>query len=418
MVIKNVNIFDGINPRLQRNMNIRVKEGLVARITCEDLSPHEDEEVFDGRGFTLSPGLIDCHVHIMLAHGFKELDTMEIDEAAIRATVIAKGFIERGFTTVRDVGGYSWGLKATIDQGVVTGPRIYPSGAAISQTAGHSDFRQNRAQRNDSPAMDSPFMRQGHMVIADGVSECLKAARGQLFKGATQIKVMGGGGAASLWDPLDTIQFTRAELEAIVETASNYGTYVCSHLHVSPAMKIAIEAGVRCIEHGSEMSEEVAQMMAERGVWLCSQYGTAGLLSERKIPLDSEIMYQKTQRVGKGLIKNAQWVNKYKIRSVFGSDIIGTPDVHENQLLEFPARKNLFGSLETMRQATSYGGELLKMSTILDAYPLGELGVIREGAYADFILTQGVPSEDADVLADKDNILVVWKDGRILKNII
>ena len=261
-------------------------------------------------------------------------------------------------------------------------------------------------------------MRQGHMVIADGVPECLQAARDQLFKGATQIKVMGGGGASSLWDPLDTIQYTKKELEAIVETAKNYGTYVCSHLHVSPAMKIAIEAGVKCIEHGSEMSEEVAEMMAEKDVWLCSQYGTAGLLAERKLPLDSEIMYQKTERVGKGLIKNAQWVKKYKIKSTFGSDIVGSPEVHENQLMEFPARKDLFGSLETMRQATSNGGKLLKMSTILDAYPLGELGVIKEGAYADFILTKDAPSEDANILADKANILVVWKDGKVLKNII
>lgn len=418
MIIKNVNIFDGINQELKKNMNIKVTDNIIEKITSETLIPAKEEEVFDGKRFTLSPGLIDCHVHIMLADGFQNLDAMEIDEAAIRATIVAKGFIERGFTTVRDVGGYSWGLKTTIDQDIVIGPRIYPSGAALSQTAGHSDYRQNRAQRNDGTTMDSPFMRQGHMVTVDGVPECLKAARQQLFKGATQIKVMGGGGASSLWDPLDTIQFTRAELEAIVETATNYGTYVCSHLHVSHAMKIAIEAGVKCVEHGSEMSEEVAKMMAENDVWLCSQYGTAGLLAERKIPLDSEIMYQKTERVGKGLIKNAEWVKKYKIKSVFGSDIVGTPEVHENQLMEFPARKDLFGSLETMKQATSNGGELLKMSTILDAYPLGELGVIKEGAYADFILTKDVPSEDASILADKDNILVVWKDGKILKNIM
>lgn len=420
MIIKNVNIFDGSNEELLKGVDIRVIKKLIEKIEA-NLTSIEGEEVIDGKGMFLSPGLIDCHVHIMLASGFAHMDTMEIDELAIRATKVASGMVDRGFTTVRDAGGYVWGLKNAIDEGIIKGPRIYPSGAAISQTAGHSDYRQNRAQRlrnqGGHNVSDSQVMRHGHLVVADGVPEVLKTAREQLFKGATQLKVMAGGGASSLWDPLDTIQYTREELRAIVETAKNYGTYVMGHLHVSPAMKIAIEEGVKSIEHGSEMSEEVAKMMVENNVWLCPQYATAKLLANRELPLDSEIMYQKTERVGKGLLQNAEWVKKYKIKTVVGTDVIGNLTAHESQSLEMPARQELFGGLEAMRQATSNGGELLKLSTILDAYPEGELGVIKEGAYADFILTATNPIEDAAVLGNKDNILVVWKDGEILKDI-
>lgn len=415
-LIINADVFDGKNEELRKNVSILIENNLITKITDEDISNTEGV-VIDAEGETVIPGLIDCHYHIMLADGFKAMDAVEIDETAIKSTIIAKGLLERGFTTIRDVGGYTWGLHACIEEGIVPGPRIYQSGATISQTSGHSDYRQNRAQRNPKDYGDSPFLRQGHMVVADGVPECLQAARDQFFKGATQIKVMGGGGASSLWDPLDTLQYTKNELEAIVETAKNYGTYVCSHLHVSPAMKAAIEAGVKCIEHGSEMTEEIAQLMAKNDVWLCSQYGTAKLLAERKIPLDSELLYQKTERVGKGLVKNAQWVKKYGIKCAFGSDVVGLPEVHENQLKEFPARKELFGSFQGIKQATSYAAELLGLCTYLNPYIDGKIGVIEEGAYADLLIIRGNPVEDLDILGNKDNILVVMKDGKIVKDI-
>lgn len=416
-LIINANVFDGINRELKEGVNILVENNLIKKISREDLTEKDEVTVIDAKGKTIIPGLIDCHYHIMLSDGFKAMDEMEIDEVAIKSTIIAKGLLERGFTTIREVGGSTWGLHACIEEGVVPGPRIYQSGPAISQTAGHSDYRQNRAQRNPKNYGDSPFLRQGHMTIADGVPECLETVRDQFFKGATQIKVMGGGGASSLWDPLDTIQYTKNELEAIVETAKNYGTYVCSHLHVSPAMKMSIEAGVKCIEHGSEMSEEVAKMMVDNDVWLCSQYGTAKLLAERKIPLDSELLYQKTERVGKGLIKNAEWVKKYGIKSAFGSDVAGTPEVHENQLKEFPARKELFGSFEGIKQATSYAAELLGLCTYLNPYIEGKIGVVEEGAYADLLIVEGNPVEDLDILGSKDNILMVMKDGKVFKDI-
>lgn len=409
--------FNGISRELKKGVNIFIENNLIKKISKENFADDFEADVIDAKGNTVIPGLIDCHYHIMMPDTFKTMDEMEIDEIAVKSTIIAKELLDRGFTTIRDAGGYTWGLKKSIDEGWVSGPRIYPSGAAISQTAGHSDYRQNRAQRNVENYGDSAFMRQGHMAIADGVSECLQAARDQFFKGATQIKVMGGGGASSLWDPLDTIQYTRKELEAIVETAKNYGTYVCSHLHVSPAMKAAIEAGVKCIEHGSEMTEEIAQLMAENDVWLCSQYRTAKLLAERKIPLDSELLYQKTERVGKGLVQNAEWVKQYGIRSAFGSDVVGLPEVHENQLKEFPARKELFGSFEGIKQATSYAAELLELCTYLNPYIDGKIGVLEEGAYADLLIVEGNPVEDLDILGSKDNILFVMKDGEIFKDI-
>jgi len=219
-LIINANVFDGVRRELKEGVNILIENNLIKKISKDNYADDFEGTIINAKGKTIIPGLIDCHYHIMLSDTFKTMDEMEIDEVAVKSTIIAKELLDRGFTTIRDVGGYVWGLKKSIDEGWVSGPRIYPSGATISQTSGHSDYRQNRAQRNPKDYQDSPFLRQGHMVVADGVPECLQAARDQFFKGATQIKVMGGGGASSLWDPLDTIQYTKNELEAIVEEGS------------------------------------------------------------------------------------------------------------------------------------------------------------------------------------------------------
>lgn len=211
------------------------------------------------------PGLIDAHVHITLSAGFSELDAMTTNEMAIRSARISEEMLMRGFTSCRDVGGNTLGLKNAIDTGYANGPRIFPSQAAISQTSGHSDYRQNQAQqRLANGHEDSPIMKTGTFKVADGRSEVLKAVREQLFMGASQIKIMAGGGASSTFDPLDTLQYTLDEMKAAVEAASDYGTYVAAHIHTAPAMKRAAEAGVMCFEHATIMDEEIAQTIKDK----------------------------------------------------------------------------------------------------------------------------------------------------------
>ncbi|WP_064609551.1 metal-dependent hydrolase family protein [Photobacterium sp. J15] len=418
VLVKNVSLFDGINEAIRQGCFISVEDGVISEISHQQNPTMEYDRVIDAAGYTVIPGLIDAHTHIALSDTFNAIDNMTAEEVAVRSTVIAREMLERGFTTVRDVGSNCYGLKQSIDSNFVPGPRIYPSYAGISQTCGHADYRQNRTQRSNfnQGLDDSSFMRQGHLVLADGVPECLKRTRDQIFMGASQIKIFGGGGASSLFDPLDTIQYTREELRAIVETVTNYGSYVCSHIHAGPAMKIAIEEGVKSLEHATFMDDDIARLCLDKEVWVVPQYATAELIANRKIPLDSEILYQKTERVGKGLLKQAELVEKYDLKCAFGTDLIGTPEVHAKQNAEFSARKKYFGSFRGLKQATSDAGELLKLSGLLDPYPEGDIGVVCEGSYADMLFVRGNPVDDLDILANPDNIQVVIKGGEIFKD--
>lgn len=417
-IIKNANLFDGRNEELIKNATIVIENNLIKEITTEEINENDFDKVIDAEGRTVIPGLVDAHVHIGLSDTFGNIDKMTYDEIAIRSAKIAEEMLLRGFTTVRDVGSSTVGLKKCIDEGYATGPRIFPSNAAISQTCGHSDYRQNRAQRRTILGEEAPIMRSGAFKVADGVPEVLKATREQLFMGASQIKIMAGGGASSIYDPLDTNQYTLEELKAIVQAAADYGTYVCAHIHTAPSMLRAAEAGVKCFEHASLMTEEVAKVIAEKDIWVCSQYGTAMLIAERKIPLDSELLYQKTERAGKGIVKHVDSIKKYNIKSVFGTDLIGPIEVHEKQLGEFSARKKFFGSYEGLKHATGNAHELFKLCTYQNPYPEGKVGVLEEGSFADLIIVEGNPVENLDIITNKDNMKLIMKDGKVYKNII
>jgi imidazolonepropionase-like amidohydrolase len=173
----------------------------------------------------------------------------------------------RGFTTIRDLGGPSFGLKMAIDQGITPGPRIYPSGAFISQTSGHGDFRMPYEIPRTIGGPLSHSEQMGAAAIADSPDEVRLRTREQLMKGATQIKLMAGGGVASPYDPLDVAQYTEAEFRAAVEAAENWGTYVTVHAYTPKAIKTAIAGGVKCIDHGQLADEASAKLMADKGIW-------------------------------------------------------------------------------------------------------------------------------------------------------
>ncbi|WP_186175487.1 metal-dependent hydrolase family protein [Vibrio jasicida] len=416
IVIKNANVFNGVDEQLLKKVDLLIENNLITQIGKVDDS--NAEQIIDAEGKTVMPGLIDAHVHITLSAGFNELDGMTREEIAIRSARISEEMLMRGFTTIRDVAGNTLGLKNSIDKGYAKGPRILPCMAAISQTCGHSDYRQNQAQeRLANGHEDSPLMKSGAFKVADGRAEVLKAVREQLFMGASQIKVMAGGGASSTFDPLDTLQYTLDEMKAAVEAASDYGTYVAAHIHTAPAMKRAAEAGVMSFEHATIMDEEIAQIVKEKGIWLVPSYFTSSLIAERKIPLPNEETYRKTERVGKAMFKSAELIKKYDIQNLaFGTDCVGKANVHESQMQELGAIETTFDTITALRMATSNCGRLFELSTYKHPYQEGKLGQIVEGAYADLLIVDGNPLEGVDCVVQDETKKVIMKDGVVYKN--
>ncbi|CAK1691500.1 metal-dependent hydrolase family protein [Vibrio crassostreae] len=415
-LITNANVFNGVDNNLIKNVSILIEDNLITQIGEVDTTLAD--EIIDAQGGTVMPGLIDAHVHITLSAPFNVIDTMTREEVAIRSAKISEEMLMRGFTTIRDVAGNTLGLKKSIDNGYATGPRILPSMAAISQTSGHSDYRQNQAQeRLANGHEDSPMMKLGAMRVADGRSEVLKAVREQLFMGASQIKIMAGGGASSTFDPLDTLQFTSDEMEAAVQAASDYGTYVAAHIHTSDAMRRAAEAGVMSFEHATIMDDDIAEIIKEKGIWVIPSYFTSSLIAERKIPLPNEETYRKTERVGKAMFKSAELIKKYDIRNIaFGTDCVGETNVHATQLNELGAIEQVFDTITALRMATSNCGRLFEMSTYQHPYQEGKLGQIVEGAYADLLIIDGNPLEGVACVANTDTQKLIMKDGKVYKN--
>ncbi|CDU02779.1 metal-dependent hydrolase family protein [Vibrio coralliirubri] len=415
-LITNANVFNGVDNNLIENVSILIKDNLITQIG--EIDPTIADETIDAQGATVMPGLIDAHVHITLSAPFNVIDTMTREEVAIRSAKISEEMLMRGFTTIRDVAGNTLGLKNSIDNGYATGPRILPSMAAISQTCGHSDYRQNQAQeRLANGHEDSPMMKLGAMKVADGRSEVLKAVREQLFMGASQIKIMAGGGASSTFDPLDTLQFTSEEMKAAVDAASDYGTYVAAHIHTSDAMRRAAEAGVMSFEHATIMDDDIAEIIREKGIWVIPSYFTSSLIAERKIPLPNEETYRKTERVGKAMFKSAELIKKYDIQNIaFGTDCVGETNVHATQLNELGAIEQVFDTITALRMATSNCGRLFEMSTYQHPYQEGKLGQIVEGAYADLLIIDGNPLESVACVANTETQKLIMKDGKVYKN--
>src|ERR1700753_461872 len=271
LVIKHVEIFDGVSDRLRAG-HVLVEGQRIVAVDASPIAESEAATVIDGGGRVLMPGMTDAHVHLVaMANTLPDILRATQTQLAASALAWAQDTLMRGFTTVRDMAGDTVGIKKVIDQRPELGPRIYPSQAAISQTGGHGDFglvhqRPTALGGNETRAEEIGFMR-----VADGVDRVLTAAREQLKLGASQIKVMGGGGISSMYDPLYTVQFTPPELQAAVQVAADYGTYVATHAYNVAGIRRAVEAGVKSIEHGHLADEETIALLAEREVWLSMQ---------------------------------------------------------------------------------------------------------------------------------------------------
>ena len=418
VLFRDVRILDVKSGTLSTPSNVLIKENKIEKIATTPIAPERGGHatVIEGHGRVLMPGLIDAHVHLMFA-GIAQTTALMADIGYIQlvAGKQAERTLLRGFTTVRDAGGPSFGLKHAIDEGVIPGPRIYPSGAFISQTSGHGDFRMPYEIPREPCAFLSHAESIGATAIADGVDQVLLRTREQLMRGASQIKVMAGGGVASDHDPLDVTQYSEAELRAAVGAAEDWGTYVLVHAYTPRAIQRAITAGVKCIDHGQLADEATAKMMAEKGIWWSLQ---PFLDDEDASPLpEGSPNRQKQLQMTAGTDTAYKLAIKYKIKTAWGTDTLFDVKKAESEGRQLAKMTRWYTPAQAVKMATADNAELLAMSGPRNPYP-GKLGIIEEGALADILLVDGDPLAKIKLIEDPDkNLLVIMKDGKIFKNV-
>lgn len=415
VLFENVRIFDGVSERLSAPSNVLVAGNLIKTISIAPIAapPSMTLSRVQGNGRTLMPGLIDAHTHIMFETLTQE--TMLVSDLAFIAVAAVKGandMLMRGFTSIRDFGP-AFGIKRGIDMGLVPGPRIWPSGAMISQTGGHGDFR----LPNELPAAPGSFHfteRMGASAIADDADTVRKRSREQLALGATQLKLAAGGGVGSDYDPLDVTQYTVAELRAAVEAAQNWGTYVAVHAFTPRAVRQSIEAGVMSIEHGHLLDDATVKLMAEKGVWWSMQPFTDDTPTTFREGSAKRI---KQIQVYDGSDASYALAKKYKVKLAWGTDVLYSADKAAGQGKMLSKMVRWFTPAESLKMATGTNAELLALSGARNPYP-GKLGVVQEGALADLLLVDGDPLANISLIDDPaKNFLVIMKDGKIYKNL-
>lgn len=413
-LFEDVRVFNGTSAELSAPSNVLVEGSLIKTISTDPIdTAGSDVTVIDGGGRVLMPGLIDAHWHAMLIRNTPiENITGDVGYNTLAAADEAEDTLLRGFTTVRDVGGPSFGLKRAIDEGLTPGPRIFPSGAMITVTSGHGDFRQLYELPRALGGAPSRGEIIGGFAIADSPDEVRVRVREQLMQGASQVKLTAGGGVSSPFSPVDVSTFTLPELQAAVEAADNWGTYVTAHAFTDAAIRRSIEAGVKVIEHGFLMSEETAQLIAETGTWLSLQPLPEAL--RLGFP-EGSVQREGADAVFPGIGRTYELAKKYHIKTAWGTDVLFSRALAQQQGAILASLIRWYTPAEALVMATSTNAELLALSGPRNPYPK-KLGVVEEGAYADLLLVDGNPLDDLQLVADPANFDVIMKDGVIYKN--
>jgi imidazolonepropionase-like amidohydrolase len=399
-VIKGGNVLDLEKGVFHEGHSVVIEGDRIVEVT--DREPDFAEAVvIDARGKTVMPGFIDCHVHVLAANANLGANAAQPNIlATIRALPLLGAMLRRGFTTVRDAGGADWALQQAVETGLIPGPRIFPSGKALSQTGGHGDFR----ARSDLLDPCSCCFRVGAIArVVDGVDAVRLAAREEILKGATQIKIMASGGIASPNDPIANTQYSEDEIRAIVAEAEAANTYVMAHAYTSRAIMRAVRCGARTIEHGNLVDEAAAQVMREHKAYAVPTLATYDVLADEKygLPADSRAKVAAVQRAGR---ESLSIFHKAGVPMGFGSDLLG--DMQEFQSNEFRIRAEVLGNLEVLRSATLIGAEILNMK--------GQLGTISPGAIADVLVVDGDPLVDIEAVArGAERIHYVIQNGKI-----
>ena len=401
----NASLLDPDRDALVPGVNVLVEDGSIREVSERPIGAPA-ARVFDLAGRTLMPGLIDCHVHLLAtSYNLGAVASLSSVFATLRAVPILKGMLLRGFTTVRDAGGADWSLAQATATGVIDGPRIFPSGRALSQTGGHGDFR----PRSDTLDPCACSLKVGAIArVVDGVDACRLAVREEIQKGATQIKIMASGGVASPNDPIHFLGYSTDEIRAIVEEAANADTYVMAHAYTGRAIRRAIECGVRTIEHGNLVDADAARVMAAHGAFavptLITYEALANEGAQLGLPPDSVAKIEAARRGG---LRSLEIFAAAGVPMAFGTDLLG--ESHRLQGDEFRLRADVLGNHAAIRSATLTAAELLRME--------GRLGAIIPGAIADLLVVDGNPLADISCLAGQgERLTAIMKAGSFVTN--
>ncbi len=415
---KDVAVFDSRKGKLMSKSQVLVNDGLIASVTRGDKAPagSKGARVIDGVGKTLMPGMIDAHYHTAFATiPIAVATTAPAGYIHVMQGRDAEATLLRGFTTVRDAGGPSFGLKRAVDEGSAPGPRIFPSGAFISQSGGHGDFRMPYEVPRGICGCLSHIEIIGGSVLCDGVPEVLRGAREQLMGGATQLKVMAGGGVASSYDPIDVTQFTFDEIRAAVETAENFGTYVMVHAYTSRAVQQCLNAGVMCIDHGQLVDETTVELMARKDAWWSLQ---PFLHDADMVPEPNPANFQKALEVAAGTDRAYTMARKHGITVAWGTDTLFNAHLATRQGEQVAKMVRWYTPSEVLKMVTFDNAQLLEMCGPRNPYADAPLGVVEKGAHADLLLIDGNPVKNIDLIADgESSMTVIMKGGTVFQDL-
>ncbi len=405
ILFRNGLLVDGSGPEPAGEVDVLVEGGRIRDVSDKPLTA-KGARILELNGRAIMPGLIDLHIHPFLTKmKLSALEDTPITLVTAQATGILKKALDRGFTTIRDAAGGDWGLKQAVEEGLLEGPRIFISGRALSQTGGHGDFRR---RTDDSMMCSCGSALNLTSRVADGVDQVRHAVRDEMRKGADQIKVMVSGGVSSPYDPLEGCQYSMEELEAIVDEATRWGTYVLAHAYSAEAITRALRAGVRSIEHGNLIDEDAAKLVVEKNAYVVPTlvaYEALEMYAEREGY--SAAMLDKLDKVKQAGLRSLEICRAAGVKMGFGTDLIG--DTHDLQSREFLIRAEALPAHEIIASATSVGAEILRQE--------GQLGVIAPGAVADILIVDGNPLEDLNLLQDQGaHLSVIMKAGAFHKN--
>jgi len=404
-VLHNALLFDGHSPDLADDTIVVIEGDRIKEVGQGGAVPKGDQ-VIDLGGRVLMPGLIDAHVHLIATTA--DLGSIGNDPAsltAMRGGRIAEGMLQRGFTTVRDAGGADWGMAMAIEEGLIAGPRLFYSGRVLSQTGGHGD---SRPRVYDWEGCQCCLPSAQFTAIADGVDEVRKAARTELRRGATQIKIMASGGVASPTDPIWNLQYSEEEIAAAVWEATSWRTYVMAHAYTPEAISRCIRLGVRSIEHGNLIDRASLELMREKDAWLVPTLVTYNSL--HKYGADYGLPPVSVAKVDDVRIQGLEALalaHEMGANIGLGTDLLG--GMHKDQSNEFTIRAQVMPAVDVLRSATSQNAKLLNME--------GELGIVAPGALADLIAVNGNPLDEISCLDGQGEALdLILKGGITFKN--
>lgn len=426
VLFTNVNIFDGFSDKLQNNMSVLVEANYIKEVGEKINAP--DAYIVDGGGRTMTPGLIDMHQHVMLnpPEGTASYQTKwdGASGGAFAQHHLVNNMLLKGITTVRDIAGDPLDIAKAIDIGQLPGPRIYSSGGAISQIGGHGDW----AGRNVPPEllksnMDMTQRTQNSWSVS-GPDEVTAAVRLNLRRGAAFTKVMGGGGVASEFDPLEIMGLAADEVARAVEISADNGTYVATHAYHDASYNRLLDLGVRSFEHGFLVTEPTIKRMKKMQdegkeiVWSFQCFMSVNTFGDYDAMPGFFTHEQKVKgvKVGKGARNVAKLMNKHNVFTIGGSDMFGIPFVEQ---IKEDITCNVdagYTAAQALKHWTGNAGIVLKWSGPKNPYPTYELGTIKKGAYADLLLWDGNPLDDIKLILDESKLHFIMKDGLTYKN--